>query len=367
VIDSLLVAASERGVKVALLTPDSLGKQGPNSLVEQTLQSINKKGEADYGRSLIDHRPIAPAATRGTVTVVIIDRSASLVIEEKDDSQLEFADAVGLATFSRSGSTVKASISFFETTWEAVNLIEREKIALESEKRSRKSAELLQDILSHDIKNYNQIVVSSAEMLRASVASAQERESLIDAILKATAGSSDLIRRAKELGRVRSQSGVERHPVDVEPALQKSSALIIKAHPERSISLPDFPKSGTKVLADDMLEEVFTNILSNAVNYAGKNKVLVEIQVEEVEGAIVDEKRRSYWMITFTDHGKGIPDKMKEKVFTRYLDTAAGTGLGLSIVHALVVERYSGKVAITDRVQGDYKKGTRVTAWLPKA
>jgi signal transduction histidine kinase len=58
---------------------------------------------------------------------------------------------------------------------------------------------------------------------------------------------------------------------------------------------------------------------------------------------------------------------MKEKIFTRYLGTASGAGLGLSIVHALVVERYSGKVAITDRVEGDYTEGTKVEVWLLKA
>ena len=81
----------------------------------------------------------------------------------------------------------------------------------------------------------------------------------------------------------------------------------------------------------------------------------------------IDAKQRPYWKITFTDQGKGIPEKVKGKIFTRYLSTATGAGLGLSIVHALVVGRYSGKVLITDRVEGDYTKGTKVAVWLPKA
>ena len=121
------------------------------------------------------------------------------------------------------------------------------------------------------------------------------------------------------------------------------------------------------MLADNLLEEAFTNILSNSVNYTETDEVPVEVQVEETEEAILDGKRMPYWKITFTDHGKGIPDKMKDKIFTRYLNTATGAGLGLSIVYALVVERYSGKVTITDRVKGDYAKGTKVEVWLPKA
>ncbi|MDA4118446.1 MAG: HAMP domain-containing histidine kinase [Thaumarchaeota archaeon] len=359
VVDSLWVAATERGVRVSMLTPDSL--------VQQSLQTINKQGELTFGRKLIEHRSIVEAPTRGTVTVLIVDRNASLIIEQKDDSQLDFAEAIGLATFSSSTSTVKANIQFFERTWEQVELEEREKVALNNEKRARRSAELLQDILSHDIRNYNQIAVTSAEVLQADQANAEEKRALLDAILKATRGSSDLIQRTKKLGSILSQADVELYPIDVERSLQTSVALIIKAHPERSINLSASVESGAQVLADDLLEEVFTNVLSNSVNYTERDEVPVEIQMEEVEAVVIDEKRRPYWKITFTDQGKGIPDKLKEKIFTRYLSSATGAGLGLSIVHALIVERYSGKVAITDRVEGDYKKGTKVEVWLPKA
>jgi signal transduction histidine kinase len=41
-------------------------------------------------------------------------------------------------------------------------------------------------------------------------------------------------------------------------------------------------------------------------------------------------------------------------------------GLGLSIVYALAVVKYSGMVEVTDRVKGDFSKGTRVEVWLPK-
>src|SRR5207244_653686 len=161
---------------------------------------------------------------------------------------------------------------------------------------------------------------------------------------------------------------IEIYPVDLERSLQTSVALIMRSHPQRSINLSaSSVKSGARVLADNLLEEAFTNILSNSVNYTETDEVPVEVMVEETEGTILEGKKMPYWKITFTDHGKGIPDKMKDKIFTRYLNTASGAGLGLSIVYALVVERYSGKVAITDRVKGDYTKGTRVEVWLPKA
>ncbi len=358
VIEALQASGSERGVKVSIVAPDSL--------IGESLQALNRKTEAKAGRKLINHRRILEAITPNTVAVLVVDRNASLVIEQKDDSQQDFDKAIGVATYSTRNSTVLANVRFFERMWEEVELREKEEVVLERERRARKAAELLQDILAHDVRNYNQIVTTSAELLNSDLTSA-ERRSLIDAILKATKGSSDLIDRAKKLGRIISQAEIELYPVDLEDSLQTSVALIIKSHPQRSINLSASVKSGARVLADNLLEEAFTNILSNSVNYTETDKVPVEVQVEETEEAIVDAKRRPYWKITFTDHGKGIPDKMKDKIFARYLSTASGAGLGLSIVYALVVERYSGKAVLSDRVKGDFTKGTKVEVWLPKA
>jgi signal transduction histidine kinase len=359
IVDSLQTAASEHGVRVSILSP--------NSLIQQTLQRFSEQNEAKYGRKLINNRIMSESTTPEPVMFFVFDRKASIIIEVKDDSQPDFADAVGVATYSTRNPTVQANVRFYERIWDEVELGERERVVLEKERRSQRAAELLQDVLSHDIRNYNQIVKTSAEMLTSDLPSPQ-RQSLVDAILKATNGSSDLVARAKKLGRILSQTEIALYPVDVERSLQTSVALIIKAYPDRSVHLSTSVKSDARVVADDLLEEVFTNILSNSVNYTERDEVPVEVEVEEERGKkILDQKPRPYWKISFTDHGKGISDRMKETIFTRYLSTATGAGLGLSIVHALVVERYSGKVAITDRVERDSSKGTKVEVWLPKA
>jgi signal transduction histidine kinase len=49
------------------------------------------------------------------------------------------------------------------------------------------------------------------------------------------------------------------------------------------------------------------------------------------------------------------------------LKTAKGSGLGMSIVHALVVDRYRGKIEVKNTVSDDYRKGTMVEILLKKA
>ncbi len=397
-IEALQAAASERGVKISMVTP--------NSIVEETLQALSRKIEREVGKNLMNHRRILEASTPNTVTVLIVDRKSSLVVELSDDSQPDFEKANDVATYSSRNSTVLANVRFFERMWEDVELREREEAVLEKERRSRKTAELLQDILSHDIRNYNQASLTSAEMVKGSLdgnaevlnrattlmdtiiketdqtseinrtarrirdeLSANSKvltdvDALMDAIIKAVDGSSNLIDRAKKLGSIISQEKVQLHPVDLESSVRKSIALVTSAHPDRSMNSSFSVPPGAQVIADEMLEEVFTNLLSNSVNYTERDEVPVEI---DVEAASFEGNPVAHWKITFTDQGKGIPDEVKENLFARYLETASGTGLGLSIVYALVVERYSGRVRITDRVEGDHAKGTRMEIWLPRA
>ena len=51
------------------------------------------------------------------VTTIVADNELSLVIELKDDTQLDSNDAMGLATYSNSESTVLSYASIFETLW----------------------------------------------------------------------------------------------------------------------------------------------------------------------------------------------------------------------------------------------------------
>lgn len=383
--------ASRRGVRVRILTPIS-------DTVEGRFESNSRTAA---GRRLLPLlRTVPEADTPNTVTVLVVDKDTSLVIEQSDDSKLEFTQAIGAATYSTSNSTVLASIRFFERLWDEVGMLQRES-------QNRRTSELLQDILAHDIRNYNQASRTGAEMLRGYLdqnadllrsvdefigrveraegdprAFAQEAGRLrstlaanarrlndADRVLVMTIngidGSSRLIDRAKKLGRIIAQQEVELQPMDLESAIRRSIALVAIGYPEKKIEPTISLESGAQVLADDLLDEVFTNVISNSVRYTEGGVVPVEIEVtsESPDG----EEERAYWRIHLTDRGRGIPDELKNGVFSRYMKSAHGTGLGLSIVYALVTERYAGRVSVADRVSGDHTKGTRVELLLPRA
>jgi signal transduction histidine kinase len=210
--------------------------------------------------------------------------------------------------------------------------------------------------------------MSNAEMLKERLQGDRELSRLADSILGAVDGSTELIRKTKMLASIMTNGGASLEPVNLKESLEMSLSLVRSASPDKviDISTQGFPE--TTVIADSLLNEVFVNILTNSVNYTSGRTVALLIDVEVTEGgdAASGSLGGSFCKVTVADHGRGIPDEMKASVGMRYLGNSKSGGLGLSIVRALVVDRYSGRVEIKDRVKGDYTKGTRVEIWLPK-
>lgn len=105
------------------------------------------------------------------------------------------------------------------------------------------------------------------------------------------------------------------------------------------------------VLGDDnRIRQVVANLIGNAKRFTSDDSPL-ELEVG------VDSERRVGW-VAIVDHGEGVPDQIKEKIFQRFwrADTSraretGGTGLGLSIV-ASIVEALHGSVEVVDTPGG---------------
>ena len=73
-----------------------------------------------------------PEELQTQITIGIYDRKSSLVGELKDDSKDSSHEAIGLATFSNSASTVSSYVSIFETLWKQSGMYEESQNQLHS-------------------------------------------------------------------------------------------------------------------------------------------------------------------------------------------------------------------------------------------
>ena len=132
----------------------------------------------------------------------------------------------------------------------------------------------------------------------------------------------------------------------VEQAIEANRGLAESAGVR--IRLEDAAAAGDVRADSDRLTQLVTNLLSNAVKFSpAGNEVLVAV-----------EKRADAIRISVRDHGPGIPDDFKPRIFERFAQADAtnagqkgGTGLGLSIVKQ-IVERLGGKAGFADAPGG---------------
>jgi two-component system NtrC family sensor kinase len=109
------------------------------------------------------------------------------------------------------------------------------------------------------------------------------------------------------------------------------------------------------IIASDQaqLQQVFLNLISNAIDAIGKNgRVLVK-----------SVRAGSELEVSVTDNGKGIPEELQKRVFDPFFttkETGKGTGLGLWVSYN-IIEKMGGTIFVRSQVG----EGTTFTVKLP--
>ncbi len=239
----------------------------------------------------------------------------------------------------------------------------REKVekALEEAKGQ---AELYLDLMGHDINNLNQIGIGYLE-LAMQTESLEETKSLLEKPLEVMRSASEIIsnvRKIKQITEDKGKNAYESHIVnlcEVLPRLKERYANVSGRNITINLAMPPI----CFVKANDLIKDVFSNLLDNAIKHSDPQKpLIINVKLE-----LRKEKQRSYYLCLIDDNGPGIPDWVKDKIFERFqrgTTKAHGKGFGLFLVKKLVHD-YHGSVWVEDRVPGDYSRGTKFTIMLP--
>lgn len=218
-------------------------------------------------------------------------------------------------------------------------------------------------ILGHDIRNpLGAISVSAQVMLR--MGGAGEREKMmLNQIRESTERANEIVNSLLDLTRTRLGSGlpITRLPMDAGEMGQKIVGEMRAMYPQRQFNIVqdgDLKGHWDK----SRLEQVLSNLLSNAVQYGAK-KAPISVSIAGLPDEI---------LISVHNEGTPIPKESAGKVFdalTRVQvggigEHNAGTqnlGLGLYITKEIVVA-HGGTIALTSN-----ESGTIFTAHLPRS
>jgi nitrogen fixation/metabolism regulation signal transduction histidine kinase len=188
--------------------------------------------------------------------------------------------------------------------------------------------------LAHEIKNPLTPIRLSAERLIRRWRNNPETigeilESSMLAVIQETEGLSNLLTEFRTLSR----------PMEASPAHTSLRELIEEtAAPYRS-SFPklcfnfDYMEDISFNMDRRHISQALVNLIGNAIDAMG-GKGTIEIRTD-----LVKKRDVRYCRLSIRDTGKGIPEAVRNEIFTPYFTTKkSGTGLGLSIVERIVNE-----------------------------
>ena len=299
------------------------------------------------------------------VTVLIIDRKYSLSIEFKDDTKDSVYEAIGLATYSNSKSTVISYISIFESLWKQVELIERVTKLSEELKYQENVHRQFINVAAHELRSPIQPILGLAEILRSrkEKETDEKQDELLAIIIRNAKRLKELTENILDITRIENQSlNLHKEVVNIDELISKALEDIkSQTNYKKSIRLiyDDSKKESFSPLLVEAdrgrLIQVISNLLSNAIKFTK----------EEGTITVATEKRSNNMdllLVRVKDTGTGIDDDIMPKLFEKFVTRSEkGIGLGLFISKS-IIEVHGGRIWAENNADG---KGATFTFTLP--
>jgi nitrogen fixation/metabolism regulation signal transduction histidine kinase len=204
--------------------------------------------------------------------------------------------------------------------------------------------------LAHELKNPLTPILGAMDVIRkARALDRQDFDEILDEQARAVV---DEVMRLKELAdefaRFARLPDAKPEQLDLPELLDGAVALYSSVDDTLRI-VRDYATDTPPLFADrNQLQTVITNLVKNALEAMGTSGTLVLglNPVTLADGGPGVE-------IRVGDSGPGIPEEVRDKLFTPYFTTkgSRGTGLGLAMTHRIVVE-HGGTIVVLDSSEG---------------
>ncbi|OYR41768.1 PAS domain-containing protein [Halorubrum sp. Hd13] len=264
------------------------------------------------------------------------------VIESGEPKEIGEETLTTAAGETRILQTVKIPYKMPETGEDAVLGYARDVTELKEYEQTleqqRDNLTLLNQVVRHDIRNQLMVVESYTDLLKDSLPDDRSR-TYARTVIEAAKQAAEITETAKDVTDVLLQVGADRTPMSLRDELTEQIEKV-RSDQDRATLSVDGSIPDVTVLADDLLEAVFRNLLTNAVVHNDKDVAEITVSTRVSDDAV---------RVSIADNGPGIEDKHKEQIFQegeKGLESG-GTGIGLYLVETLV-DKYGGDVWVED-------------------
>jgi signal transduction histidine kinase len=346
VIHYLKEAAYLRGLSVRILTPT-------NDIIVQMIQNMENVKPSKF---VIQAFEVKSEIKMNTVTILVVDKKESLVVEKKDDSKENMTDAIGLATYSTSKPTVISYVSIFESLYNQVKLYEQLKF------HGKMQDEFI-NIASHELRTPTQAVLAYSDLLQKHP---EQRDAMIDAIKRNAMRLQRLTEDILDVTKIESKT-LKLYKEELDLGVLLSTLIndyknnVEKKEVGDIILLNSEMNNKHYMINADIqrITQVVTNLLNNAVKFTEENKGGGDVSITLGEGKNGDSQEV---IISVKDSGTGIDKEILPRLFTKFATKSTkGTGLGLFICRSMI-EAHNGKIWAENNKDG---KGATFSFSLP--
>jgi two-component system, OmpR family, sensor histidine kinase VicK len=299
------------------------------------------------------------------VTILVVDRSFSLVIDLNDDTKQSSNKSIGLGVYSNSKSTVLSYVSIFESLWKYSEL--REELLIQNMAQKE-----FINIAAHELRTPIQPILGLSEIL--SPMGGGKNKEYLDVI----------IRNAKRLKRL-SEDILDTTRIESKTLnLKKQSFSFINAIADIvndyssfseiskyinskvtiSFSASEDLKSIDVVADQDRIKQVLSNLVNNSLKFTKNGTITI---TAEIDKKCYNHKVIHQLIVRVKDTGTGIDLDIFPRLFSKFVtksnDGDGGTGLGLDICKG-IIKAHGGRIWAKNNEDG---KGATFSFSLPFA
>jgi K+-sensing histidine kinase KdpD len=214
--------------------------------------------------------------------------------------------------------------------------------------------------LSHELKTPLTSIKAYVESLKDHISDPtfEEKDDFLEVISTETDRLIRMVNKVLDISKIEfGQRSLKRKVFDLAKLIKEVESSMQPYLLDKRLRLvadlkPDLPMVDGD---DDLIRQVFINLIGNAIKFSGEGS---SVFVEAVEDAVSVK-------VTVRDEGVGIPEENIKNIFRQFYQVPGskgeGVGLGLAIVKN-IIEQHGGFINVTSRVG----EGSRFSFTLPK-